>query len=222
MTKVLINGASGKMGQFIKRIIEENPSLGLQVSAQRDSGVMTGGDFDLVIDFSLPDGAKEAFDIAKQNKAAFLTGTTALPADFVNTLKQEKEIAVFYSPNVSIGVFLFTKLIKQAAALYEGYNKEMHEIHHAQKKDAPSGTAKSLAAAINFEQDKITYERTGTVPGTHILKLTSPSLDEEIILTHKALDRKLFAQSAVKVAAWLAKQKPGFYDMTDFTESLNK
>ena len=70
MTKVLINGASGKMGQFIKKIIEENPSLGLQVAAQRDSGVMTGGDFDLVIDFSLPDGAKEAFDIAKQKKAA--------------------------------------------------------------------------------------------------------------------------------------------------------
>lgn len=69
----------------------------MQVSAQRDSGVMTGGEFDLVIDFSLPDGAKEAF-IAKQNKAAFLTGLNSFTADFVNTLKQEKEIAVFYSP----------------------------------------------------------------------------------------------------------------------------
>lgn len=222
MTKVLINGASGKMGQFIKKIIQDSPSLGLQVVAERDSGVLTGGDFDLVIDFSLPQGAREAFALAKQKKAAFLTGTTALPADFVNTLKQEKEIPVFYSPNVSIGVFMFTKLLKEATALYGGYTPALHEIHHTQKKDAPSGTAKSLAAAINFEQDKITYERTGTVPGTHILKLTSPSLDEEIILTHKALDRKLFAESAVKVAAWLAQQKPGFYDMTDFTERLNK
>lgn len=222
MTKVLINGASGKMGQFIIKIIEENPSYNLTVAAKRESGQSVAEDIDLVIDFSLPQGAQEAFEIAKQKKAAFLTGTTALPADFVESLKKEKEIPVFYSPNVSIGVFLFTKLIKQAAQMFEGYSPAMHEIHHTQKKDAPSGTAKSLAAAINFAQDKITYERTGTVPGTHTLKLTSPSQDEEIILTHKALDRKLFAESAVKVAAWLAQQKPGFYDMNLFTESLRK
>lgn len=220
MTKVLINGANGKMGQFIKKIIEETPSLGLQVSALRDSGQISGGDFDMVIDFSLPQGAQEAFDIAKKHKAAFLTGTTALPAPFVETLKQEKDIAVFYSPNVSIGVFLFTQLMTQAVKCFEGYTPALHEIHHTQKKDAPSGTAKSMAAAINFSQQDITYERVGSVPGTHILKLTSPSKDEEIILEHKALDRKLFAVSAVKVAAWLAGKKPGFYDMKDFTESL--
>ena len=222
MAKVLINGANGKMGQAIIKIIEADSTLNLQVSATRESGQEITQDFDLVIDFSLPQGAREAFDIAKAKKAAFLTGTTALPAEFIETLKKEKDIAVFYSPNVSIGVFLFKKLLQDAVKSFNGYIPAMHEIHHTQKKDAPSGTAKALAAAINFEQDKITYERIGAVPGTHILKLTSPSLDEEIILTHKVLDRKMLASSAVKIAAWLVNQKPGFYDMTDFTESLKK
>ena len=222
MFKVLINGANGKMGKAIEQIIAANPACGLSVCIKRDNGQNIEGKFDLAIDFSSPQGAAEAYAAAKNCGAAFLTGTTALSADFINKLKEEKSIPVFYSPNVSIGVFLFTKLIKQAAQTFEGYAPAIHEIHHAQKKDAPSGTAKSLAAAINFAPEKITYERTGTAAGTHILKLTSPSNDEEIILTHKALDRKLFAASAVKIAAWLVKQKPGFYDMNLFTESLKK
>jgi len=220
MTKVLINGAKGKMGQAIIKAIEEAPALGLTVTALRDEGFEQGKDFDLIIDFSLPAGAAAAFELAKKQKTAFLTGTTNMSADFISKLKAEKEIPVFYSPNVSIGVYLFTQLLKQADAAYAGYNKSMHEIHHAQKKDAPSGTAKSLAAAINFPAEKVTYERTGTVPGTHSITFTSPGGDEEITLTHRAVDRKLFAVSAVKVAAWLAKQKPGFYNMEDFVRGI--
>jgi 4-hydroxy-tetrahydrodipicolinate reductase len=220
MINVLINGANGKMGKAIIKVIEENPSYRLRVSALRDHELKKDGPFDLLIDFSLPEGAKEAFELAKAHHSAFLTGTTNMPAGFVETLKAEKSIPVFYSPNVSIGVFLFTKLIKEADILFAGYTKQIHEIHHIQKVDAPSGTAKNLALAINFPAEKITYERVNAEPGTHSLKLVSPLGDEEITLTHRVIDRVLLANSAVKIGAWLAKQKPGFYDMTLFTEGL--
>lgn len=216
MINILINGANGKMGRAIAKIIADNPDYNLKITARRDNNLREDGPFDMVIDFSLPEGAASAFETAKKNKAAFLTGTTNLPADFIEQLKAEKSIPVFYSPNVSIGVYLFTKLLKEADKLFAAYNKSMHEIHHDQKKDAPSGTAKSLAAAIDFPIEKITYERTGQVPGTHSVKFTSAYKDEEVTLTHRAVDRSLFAYSAIIIARWLARQKPGFYNMDNF------
>lgn len=217
MIKVFLNGSKGRMGQ----LIEKNIALyqDMQIVGRKDSDVFEKKEaFDILIDFSLPQGAKEAYQIAKQNKAAFLCGTTNLPQEFIEVLKQEKDIPVFYSANVSIGVYLFGQILKEAVQKYQGYNFALHEEHHAQKKDAPSGTAKALASLINFPQEKITYERKGQVPGTHSLKITSEVGDEEVFLEHKALDRNLFAASAVKVARWLVQQKGGFYTMENFVK----
>ena len=217
MIKVFLNGSKGRMGQ----LIEKNIALyqDMQIVGRKDSDVFEKKEaFDILIDFSLPQGAKEAYQITKQNKAAFLCGTTNLPQEFIEVLKQEKDIPVFYSANVSIGVYLFGQLLKEAVQKYQGYNFALHEEHHAQKKDAPSGTAKALASLINFPQEKITYERKGQVPGTHSLKITSEVGDEEVFLEHKALDRNLFAASAVKVARWLVQQKGGFYTMENFVK----
>jgi len=216
MKKVLINGAEGKMGAMVAEIINKNPDYGLQISVLREGGQKAAGEFDIVIDFSSPEGAAEAFEIAKKNKAAVLIGTTNLPAAFVENLKKEKSIPVFFSPNVSIGVYLFAEVLKYAQGLYKGYERRMEEIHHVHKKDAPSGTAKALAAALNFPAEEIKSVREGEVPGTHTFILSSEY--EEIILTHKAKTRRLFAESAVLVAAWLVHQKPGFYDMKNFAE----
>lgn len=220
MIKVLLNGSGGKMAQAIAQIIAGNPAYGLQVVAERgeDGQIVGAADFDMIIDFSLPPGAQAAFDIARERKAAFLTGTTNLPDDFMAAMRAEKNIPVFYAPNVSIGVYLFTKLIKEANKLFAPYQKTMHEVHHSQKKDAPSGTAKSLAAAASFPVEEITYERIGSDPGTHSVAFTSAAGDEEIKLTHRVLQRTMLARSAVAVAAWLAAQKPGFYDMQDFAQ----
>jgi len=214
MKKVLINGARGKMGEMTADIIRKNPSCGLSVSVLREMGEKAAGDFDVVIDFSSPEGAAEAFKIAKEKKAAVLIGTTNLPAAFVESLKKEKTIPVFFSPNVSIGVYMFTEVLKYAQNLYKGYARRMEEIHHIHKKDAPSGTAKALAAALNFPVDEIKAIREGEVPGTHTVVFSSEY--EEIILSHAAKTRALFAESAVLVAAWLVNQKPGFYDMKNF------
>ena len=216
MKKVLINGADGKMGAMVAEIIGQNPDYGLQVSARREAGQNAAGGFDIVIDFSSPEGAAEAYETAKKNKAALLVGTTNLPSEFIAKLKAEKNIPVFFSPNVSIGVYLFTELLKTAQNLYKGYERRLEEIHHIHKKDAPSGTAKALAAALNFPPEEIKSVREGEVPGTHTFILSSEY--EEITLSHAAKTRRLFAESAVIIAAWLVTQKPGFYDMRNFVE----
>lgn len=213
--RVLLNGASGKMGRAIDRLITNNPRLNLVVSCKREEGRADFKEpFDLVIDFSTPQGAQEAFLLAKKYKKPFLSGTTNLPEPFLFTLQSEEKIPVFFAPNVSLSVYYFTELVKQACQMFKGYRKSLHEIHHVHKKDAPSGTAKRLAAEINLPEEQITYERLGETIGTHSVTL-SGALDE-ITITHNALNRDLFAVSVLDIALWLIKRPGGFYTMKDF------
>jgi len=194
--RVLLNGANGKMGRAIARLINENPQKNLVVSAKRTSGQTDVTEpFDIVVDFSTPQGAQEAFLLAKKYKKPFLTGTTNLPEPFLFTLQSEEKIPVFFAPNVSLSVYFFTELVKQACKMYKGYEKALHEIHHVHKKDAPSGTAKRIAMEMDLPTEQVTYERIGETVGTHSAKFSS-ALDE-ITLTHKATNRDLFAASVL-------------------------
>ena len=215
--RVLLNGAQGKMGRALARLIAENPQKNLVVSATREAGQTdVQAPFDVVVDFSTPQGAQEAFLLAKKHKKPFLTGTTNLPETFLFSLQSEEKIPVFFAPNVSLSVYFFTELVKQACNMYKGYQKALHEIHHVHKKDAPSGTAKRLAAEMNLPAEQVTYERIGETVGTHQATLTS-ALDE-ITLTHKATNRDLFAASVLDITAWLVKREGGFYTMSDFAK----
>jgi 4-hydroxy-tetrahydrodipicolinate reductase len=100
--------------------------------------------------------------------------------------------------------------------MYKGYQKQLHEIHHIHKKDAPSGTAKNVAEMMDLPVEKVTYERIGETVGTHSAKLLS-DLDE-ITITHRALNRDLFAASVLDIALWLVKREGGFYTMSDFAK----
>lgn len=216
MKKVIVNGINGKMGQAIVRLIKENPQFELQVVGGREPGDGFEMSADIIIDFSSAQGAQEAFQWAKKHKAACLIGTTNLPESFLFQMQEEHKFPLFYAPNVSLSVYFFGELLKRACKLYAGYEKQIHEIHHAQKKDAPSGTAKKLAELVDVAPEKISYERTGQVPGTHTLILSAPQ--DKITLTHEALNRDLFAKSAVQIAAWLVRQPAGFYSMQDFAK----
>lgn len=216
MKKVFINGADGKMGKAIARIIETQPELGLAVAVKRENGQSVLGDFDVVIDFSSPQGAQEAFAMARKHRRPFLTGTTNLSEMFLFQMQEEEKIPVFYAPNVSLSVYFFTELVRQAAKMYAGYELKLHEIHHVHKKDAPSGTAKKLADAMSLPYPQVTYERTGEVVGTHTAAFASPF--DEITLTHEAKNRDLFADSAVHIALWLMKRESGFYTMSDYAK----
>ena len=107
MKKVLINGANGKMGQAIARIIQHTPQLGLEVAALREAGQPSQHKADIVIDFSSPQGAQEALSLAQEMKAACLIGTTNLPERFLFQMQEEQKIPLFYAPNVSLSVYVF-------------------------------------------------------------------------------------------------------------------
>ena len=138
MKKVLINGANGKMGQALIRLIQTHPELGLSVSVKRENQENPIADFDIIIDFSTPQGAQEAFALAKHYHKPFLTGTTNLPETFLFQMQQEEKIPVFYAPNVSLSVYFFTELVRKAAQMYAGYEIKMNEIHHIHKKMPPA------------------------------------------------------------------------------------
>lgn len=215
--RILLNGANGKMGQAITRLIAQNPQKHLVVTDTRTAGQPDHFEpFDLIVDFSTPQGAQEAFLLAKKYKKPILIGTTNLPEPFLFTLQSEEKIPVFFAPNVSLSVFFFTELVKQACRMYKNYQKALHEIHHVHKKDAPSGTAKRIAELMNLPQAQVTYERVGETVGTHCATLSSPL--DEITLTHKATNRDLFAASALDIIPWLAKREGGFYTMSDFAK----
>ncbi len=214
--KVLLNGANGKMGRALARLIAVQPELGLEVAMTRESGQNPVGDFDLVIDFSTPQGAQEAFALARKHRKPFLTGTTNLPEMFLFQMQEEEKIPVFYAPNVSLSVYFFTELARQAAKMYAGYDIKLHEIHHIHKKDAPSGTAKKLADVVNLPYAQVTSERIGETVGTHEVQFSSPF--DKITLTHEAINRDLFAQSALHIALWLTKRESGFYTMSDYAK----
>jgi len=130
-----------------------------------------------------------------------------------------KEIPVVLSPNMSVGVNLLFELAELAAQrLGRGYDIEIVEAHHRAKKDAPSGTAKRLAEVLAASRRQPTSQipvhaiRAGDIVGDHTVVLAGPS--ERLELTHQAQSRDVFAQGALKAAAFVRSQKPGLYDMS--------
>lgn len=191
---------------------------------------------DVAIEFSQPDAAFENIRTCLQRGIKILSGTTGWldRKEEVKHLCDTNNGTFFYASNYSIGVNLFFRLNAYLAGLigdYPQYRATMTEIHHTEKKDAPSGTAISLAEDIisnipgingweNGNSEKpgslsIHSERTGEVPGTHIINYTSEV--DMIEIKHEAFSRKGFALGAVLVADWL-KDKEGMLDMNDFLE----
>ena len=176
---------------------------------------------DVIIDFTTAEAAPEIAKVAFNKNIAFVSGTTG----WNKSLKEIKEYAAeegktfFYSSNFSIGANIFFNLNKRLASFlkhYSGYSAHVHEIHHIHKKDAPSGTAITLAEDIisdcnlytHWTSNKddvdgllITSDRSGEVPGTHIV--TWDSMVDSIEIKHTAHNRKGLALGAVIAAEWV-------------------
>lgn len=189
---------------------------------------------DLLIDFTLPGGPRLAAQWCETNNVALLSGTTGLNDEDIQALKSAAlSVPVLWSPNLSHGVALMTALVRQVAdVLGVQANIAISDIHHKHKLDAPSGTALALAhAALEGRseplQDMLSVERLarpasaghgqlafssvreGEVVGEHTVSFAVA--DEVIEITHKALDREVFAKGALRAGEWLVKQKPGYY-----------
>ena len=237
MTKIIITGSKGRMGQALISCAKSFRNL--QIVGQIDQGdnlsaVIAGSD--VVIDFSLHSATPAIAELCAKNQKAIVIGTTGhSDSEKLQITGCKSKIPMVWASNYSTGVnTLFWLTRKAAEILGPDFDLEVVEMHHRLKKDAPSGTAKSLAeilaAVRKLQLDKaarhgrvgIVGERTQSEIGIHSIRggdvvgdhtVIFANTGERVELTHKASSRDTFANGALRAAAWVVKQPPGIYDM---------
>jgi len=238
-TKIIISGAKGRMGQTLVACAERNPQL--QVIGQIDLGddlLPLIKETEVVIDFSFHDATARFASVCAEHKKALVIGTTGHSDAEKSQISNLKfEIPMVWASNYSTGVnTLFWLTRKAAEILGPTFDLEVVEMHHRMKKDAPSGTAATLAEiladarqqqiakVIRHGRQGITGERTPTEIGMHSLRGGDVVGDHTVIfaadgerleLTHRASSRETFARGALRAAQWVVRQKPGLYNMQD-------
>jgi len=257
--KLLIVGAAGRMGRRILSLATDADQFDIIAAIERrehpdigkDAGLVAGtgainvkldsiypAGADVAIDFSQPATANCTIDYCLENKTALVLGTTGLSAEQHERIKGASEkIAVIYGTNMSVGMnVLFSLVGKVALMLGEDYDIEIVEQHHRFKKDAPSGSALTLAENICKATGKkfpdcLTYGRSGKdalrekgAIGIHAIRagditgihsVVFGTLGEKLTLEHTAHSRDTFARGALRAAKWLTGKKPGLYSMAD-------
>ena len=248
MIKILMHGCNGKMGRMITEIAKQDQDVEIVAGVDKYTAVANeypvfetisecDVDADAVIDFSNAGAVDELLDYCVEKKLPVVLCTTGLSEEQLARVKEVSEkIAVLKSANMSMGINLLLKLLKDAAKVLApaGYDMELVEKHHNQKLDAPSGTALALADSMNealgneyeYVYDRsqvrkkrdvkeigISAVRAGTIVGEH--EVIFAGTDEVIEFKHTAYSRSVFAKGAVEAAKFLAEPKRGMYDMGD-------
>jgi 4-hydroxy-tetrahydrodipicolinate reductase len=238
-TRIIITGSKGRMGQALAACAARFPDL--KVTGQVDAGdnlMQFTALGDVVIDFSSHDATLEIASICAEHQKPLVIGTTGhSDAEKAKIKGLISKIPVVWSSNYSTGVNTLFWLTRRAAEILgPGFDLEVVEMHHRMKKDAPSGTASTLAEilagvrkqqlseVIRHGREGIVGARTdaeigmhalrgGDVVGDHTVIFAQPG--ERLELVHKAASRDTFANGALRAAQWLVGKKPGLYDMQD-------
>ena len=218
MTNVVICGAKGRMGQLLIRCAKEDSTLKIvgAIDSGDDSNEVISG-ADVVIDFTISSATLSLATIAAAHQKALVIGTTGHSGkERAEILKAVRAIPVVWSSNFSTGVNVLFYITRLAGELLQDAQVEISETHHTKKKDAPSGTAKSLQEILERIRGKdvpVESHRLGEVVGDHTVTFATP--DERLELTHHAIDRATFARGALRAAQWVIGKNPGVYDMQD-------
>ena len=250
MINVIISGANGKMGRVITRLVSEDKDCkivaGVDISdfGENDYPVFKkfddiNVDADVIVDFSHPSVLSGLLEYAKVKKLPVIIATTGLFVEQRESLVEvSKEIPVFFSANMSLGINLIIALAKKATAILEGnFDIEIIEKHHNQKIDAPSGTALAIADAISdtlstapeyvYDRHSVRKKREAKEIGIHSIRGGSivgehqvifAGQDETIELKHQATSKEVFAVGAIAAAKFMNKKPVGFYTMDDLIE----
>lgn len=248
MVKILMHGCNGKMGRMITEIVKNEEDAVIAAGVDKFTGIpndypvfeeiaQCDVDVDVVIDFSNAGAVDELLDYCVEKSLPVVLCTTGLSDEQLKKVDEcSEKIAVLKSANMSMGINLLLKLLKDAAKVLApaGYDIELVEKHHNQKLDAPSGTALALADSINeamgneyeYVYDRsqvrkkrdakeigISAVRAGTIVGEH--EVIFAGTDEVIEFKHTAYSRSVFAKGAVEAGKFLAGQPAGMYDMGD-------
>jgi 4-hydroxy-tetrahydrodipicolinate reductase len=254
MIKVGVFGASGRVGRLLIEDLKQEENVSLSTVYVRenldfsiDPSVLVTNDMhtflnacDIVVDFSLPQACQVLLEEAIKTPKPLVIGTTGLDSHQMNLLKDASEMMpILYATNMSLGVALLSKLVHIASATLEGFDIEIVEQHHRHKKDAPSGTALTLAYsaadARGLDLDKVRVsgrngnigERTkdeiavmalrgGDIVGRHTVGFYNDG--EFVELGHTATSRNTFSKGALRAAKWLVNKPEGLYSIADCLE----
>ena len=247
MVRVIMHGCNGVMGQVITGMAKDMEGLtivaGIDLKNDKENGYPVYASLeeckeeaDVVVDFASPKAADHLMDFCAEKKLGLVLCTTGLSEE---QIKKVKETAVLRSANMSLGVNLLLKLVQEAAKVLasSGFDIEIVEKHHNQKKDAPSGTALALAESMNEalgNQYHYVYDRSsvhekrdpkeigiasvrgGSIVGDHDVIFAGK--DEVITFNHTAYSKAIFAKGALEAAKFLAGKEPGLYDMSNVVQ----
>lgn len=248
MTNVIMHGCNGKMGRMIAGIISEDKDITLAAGVDVfDEGKNPfpvfknikecNVDADVIIDFSTAKAIDDLLEYCVEKQVPCVLCTTGLSDEQIGKVKEASaKVAILKSANMSLGINMLLKLLKEAAAVLSpaGFDIEIVEKHHNLKLDAPSGTALALGDSINEVLDneyeyvfdrstrrekrpkkEIGYAavRGGTIVGEH--DVIFAGTDEVITFSHAAHSKAVFGKGAVQAAKFLKGQPAGLYDMSD-------
>lgn len=262
MIKAIVTGAAGRMGSRIVSSIRETEGIELSGALERagnlaigkDAGIFSGGAMsgvsitssleqivdqgDVVVDFTAAEASLENLKIVSKAGKAIVIGSTGFtPAQIEEVKKHCKDIPCVVSANMSVGVNVMLKVLRDTARILgDDYDVEIVEAHHRLKKDAPSGTALMMARCLTdalgrdleevgvYARHGIIGERTkkeigiqtirgGDIVGDHTVMFAGAG--ERLEFIHRAHTRDNFAKGAVRAALWVVGKKPGLYDMQD-------
>lgn len=254
MVKVGVFGVNGRVGRLLIDDLKKSDNISLSSVYVRNSldfsidpSVLVTTEIksflngcDIVIDFSLPEACEVLLEATIQTPKPLVIGTTGLNTHQLNLLKQASEnMPVLYATNMSLGVALLNKLVYQASGALSGFDIEIVEMHHKHKKDAPSGTALTLAESAakgrDLDLDKVRVSgrdgnigerssdeiavmalRGGDIVGRHTVGFYNDG--EFIELNHTATSRNTFSKGAIRAAQWLVNKESGLYSISDCLE----
>lgn len=213
---IIISGWDGKMGRVLRELapmyFPGQIYNGLHLETKPLTSVIW-------IDFSHADCFDYVLEKVRYVHCPLVMGTTGLTEKNQQALKDlSQQLPVFYDTNFSLGIHIIKHLIQHLPQICSQFDISIFESHHASKKDAPSGTANTLAQILNehFKNCKnipILSHRGGGIRGKHSIILAAQN--EVITLQHEALDRSIFAEGALKAAQWCLQQTKGFFGMKD-------
>lgn len=240
MTRIMIHGFLGAMGQKVNQQLQEYQDIEIipfdymSTIETVHSDYNKVKDIDVIIDFSHYSLTDHLLDFALKYKIPTVICTTSLEEATQSRIQQYKsEFPIFQSGNMSIGINLLIELAKLGAQTLPNFDIEIIEKHHNQKIDAPSGTALMIADAIKGVQEQLSYTygrsgnntkrqsnelgihaiRGGTITGEHTLLFAG--LDETIEIKHQATSKVVFAKGAIDAAFFIMRQEVGLYNMSN-------
>jgi 4-hydroxy-tetrahydrodipicolinate reductase len=235
--KILLNGSRGRMGAAIAAAAKKEEVEIVAATDQGDDVAAVIGLADVVVDFSSPLATRGLIEAAITAFKPLVIGTTGhSPEEKAALIALAAKVPCVWAGNFSVGVNLLFALTRRATRLLgDDYDAEVVEMHHRLKKDAPSGTAERLLeiileerkldrSSLRFGRHGLPGERTKSEVGIHAIRggdvvgdhtVIFAGAGERIELTHKASDRAVFSNGALRAAHWLLGKKPGLYDMQD-------